>query len=195
MALRSLKQGMIKLMFCGPLMCEKQCDVMPMLLQAPRALHHAGSGVGLSALGELSTSERKAPGHTAIPLKRQEPKTGTGQQRLSVSRNGLMRGRRTARAVVAVGALGAVHDGTEQQLVAKVTDPSLSWIKLLVSSWGSSSGAIWDQLPELSSLLALRERLFCSPTVGTAAAAEGTAVLSLSQLGKANSRVTYCIHS
>lgn len=112
-----------------------------------------------------------------------------------MSSNGLMRGRRTARAVVAVGVLGAVHDRTEQWLVATVTDPSLSWIKLLVSSWGSSSGAIWDQLSELSSLLALRERLFRSSTAGTAAGAEGTAVLSLSKLGRANSRVNHCIHS
>ena len=52
---------------------------------------------------------------------------------------------------------------------AAVTDPSLSWIKLLFSSWGSSSGAMWDQLPVLSSLLSLRERLLRSPAASPAA--------------------------
>lgn len=59
---------------------------------------------------------------------------------------------------------------------ATVTDPSLSWIKLLDSSWGSSSGVTWDQLSPLSSLLALIERL----SLFTTAAAAG---LSLSLLG------------
>lgn len=69
----------------------------------------------------------------------------------------------------------------EQYQGAMVTDPSLSWIKLLVSSCGSSSGVIWDQLPMLSSLLALIERLSLFTTAATA-----TAGLSLSLLGRAN---------
>lgn len=63
---------------------------------------------------------------------------------------------------------------------ATVTDPSLSWIKLLVSSWGSSSGVTWDQLSPLSSLLALIERLSLFTTATAAATAAG---LSLSLLG------------
>lgn len=61
------------------------------------------------------------------------------------------------------------------------TDPSLSWIKLLVvSSWGSSSGAIWAQLPEpLSSLLALRERRSTSTPAEGAVATEEALSLSL----------------
>lgn len=61
---------------------------------------------------------------------------------------------------------------------ATVTDPSLSWIKLLVSS----SGVTWDQLPALSSLLALTERLSLFTTAAAEAAA--TAGLSLSLLGE-----------
>lgn len=63
-----------------------------------------------------------------------------------------------------------------------VTDPSLSWIKLLVSSWGSSSGVTWDQLSPLSSLLTLIERL----SLFTTAAAAG---LSLSLLGESKTSV------
>lgn len=73
---------------------------------------------------------------------------------------------------------GWAQQRLEQHRGAMVTDPSLSWIKLLVSSCGSSSGVTWDQLPMLSSLLALIERLSLFTTAATT-----TAGLSLSLPG------------
>lgn len=100
-------------------------------------------------------------------------KLALAQESTSVSSNGPMR----------VG-WGWEQQCLEQYQGATVTDPSLSWIKLLVSSWGSSSGVIWDQLPMLSSLLALIERLSLFTTAATA-----TAGLSLSLLGRANRKM------
>lgn len=68
---------------------------------------------------------------------------------------------------------------------AAATDPSLSWIKLLVSSGTSSSAVTWDQL---SSLLTLSERL--SLPTNPASSASATAGLSLSLLEGRKTSVT-----
>lgn len=69
-----------------------------------------------------------------------------------------------------------VMRGGDGRRWAAATDPSLSWIKLLVSSGMSSSAVTWDQL---SSLLALIERLSLPTNPASAATAAG---LSLSLL-------------
>lgn len=104
---------------------------------------------------------------TALAGMEGESQLTLAQENTTVSSNGPM----------SVG-WGWEQQHLEQLWGAMVTDPSLSWIKLLVSSWGSSSGVSWDQLPMLSSLLALIERLSLFTTVATA-----TAGLSLSLLG------------